>query len=182
MPDSDKTQSFHHLSIAAMIKALHNLQSVLNKAEDHAKQNNIDFATLLQASLYPDMYNLLQQLQYSCYVPADFAQHFSGDPVPRVGYDEATLADCRASIATTIAYLEGIPPQRLAERAMRVIPTFIDSSMGMTAMDYAAMLTLPDFYFHATAAYAILRHKGVPLGKGDFLGHLPMVPMAEAKS
>ncbi len=62
---------------------------------------------LMEESLYPGMFNLLQQLQYACYVPADFAQHFSAESVPRVGYDEANLADCRASISTTIAYRRG---------------------------------------------------------------------------
>ncbi len=153
------------------------MRDVLVKAKDHAAKNNLDIASLLAASLYPDMFNLLQQLQYACYIPADFAQHFSADPAPRVGYDETTLTEILASIDATVAYLEAIDPRQVADRAERIVPLFFDRNRGMPAADYAAAVTMPDFYFHLTVAYAILRHNGVPLGKSDFLGKLETQPM-----
>lgn len=168
------TNSFHALSIGVMARGLRNLKAVLDKAEEHAKSSKADIGALMTASLYPDMYNLLQQLQYACYVPADFAQHFADAPCPRVGYDEISLNDCRASIDTTIAYLDSVKPERMAGAEGRMIPPFVAPDKTMTALDCAETLTVPDFFFHATVAYAILRHKGIPLGKGDFLGSLPI--------
>lgn len=172
MPEIDRTNCLHRQTIAAIATSLRNMRSVLAKAEDHAAKHDIDMASLLAASLYPDMFNLLLQLQYACYVPADFAQHFSAEPAPRVGYDETTLAEILTSIDTTVAYLEAIDPRRVADRAEHIVPLFFDGKRGMPAADYAAAVTMPDFYFHVTVAYAILRHNGVPLGKSDFLGKL----------
>ncbi len=172
-----RTQCFHRLTIAAIAAALRNLKAILMKAEEHAKQHRVDLASLLSANLYADMFNLQQQLQYACYLPVDFAQHFSSDPPPRVGYDEATFPEFFASIDSTIAYLVAITPERLV-KLERALPVFFDAKQGMAAEDYAASVTMPDFYFHVTAAYAILRHKGVPLGKSDFLGELQSKPIA----
>ena len=170
--------SFHRLTIAAMIAALDNLDHILAKAEAHAAKHEIEPGNLLNARLYPDMFSLIQQLQYACYIPADFAQHFADAPAPRVGYDEATFEDVHKSLKTIIAYLKAIPPARLTERAGRVVPTFFDSSRGLPAEDYAAAMIMPDFYFHLTLTYAILRHNGVPLGKKDFIGDLDTVKLA----
>lgn len=178
MPSKTGSNSFHKHSLAAMIRALQNLSSILTKAEKHAAKVKIEPGNFLQARLYPDMFSLIQQLQYACYLPADFAQNFSGQPAPRVGYDEATFDDVQKSIRTTIAYLEAIAPERLAERAARLVPVFFDTSKAMPAEDYAASVIMPDFYFHLTVAYAILRHNGVPLGKMDFIGPLKLKPAA----
>jgi hypothetical protein len=174
MPKAVNSQAFHRHTIGAMVRALQNLSAILTKAEKHAKKNNIELNNLLQARLFPDMFSLIQQLQYACYLPVDFAQHFADQPAPRVGYDEATFEDAQTSIKTTIDYLKAIPASRLAERAERLVPTFFDPSKGMPAEDYGASVTVPDFYFHMTVAYAILRHNGVPLGKNDFLGALKL--------
>ena len=178
MPPKTGPNSFHMHSLGAMIRALKNLSAILMKAEKNAAKAKIEPSNLLQARLYPDMFSLIQQLQYACYLPAGFAQNFSDQPAPRVGYDEATFGDAQKSIRTTIAYLEAIAPERLAERATRRVPVFFDSSKGMAAEDYAASVIMPDFYFHLTVAYAILRHSGVPLGKMDFIGPLKLKPVA----
>lgn len=161
-----------------MVHALQNLATILTKAEEHAAKAEFDPRNFLQARLYPDMFTLIQQLQYAVFLPIDLAQHFSDQPAPNVGSDEATFDDVRKSIETTIDYLNAIPPQRLAERAARKVPLFFDASQGMPAEDYAASAIMPDFYFHLTVAYAILRHNGVPLGKMDFIGPLKMTPLA----
>lgn len=177
MAKSDRSITFHRHTISALIRALSNLSAILSKAESHAAANKIDPVNLLQARLYPDMFTLIQQLQYCCYLPVDFAQHFADDPAPRVGYDEADFKSVQASISATIDYLKSIRPERLPERAERKVPTFFDPSKGMPAEEYGMSVTMPDFYFHATVAYAILRHNGVPLGKADFLGTLSLQPM-----
>lgn len=177
MAHSDQSLAFYKHTVSALIRALSNLSAILHKAESHAAASKIDAVNFLQARLYPDMFPLIQQLQYCCYLPVDFAQHFADEPAPRVGYDEADFKSVQVSIATTIAYLKSLRPERLAERAGRKVPVFFDPSKGMSAEDYGMSVTMPDFYFHATVAYAILRHNGVPLGKSDFLGALTLEPM-----
>ena len=172
-----QNESFHKLTIAAMMNSLENLDKILVKAEAHARENKIESDVLLGARLYPDMFSLVQQLQYALYLPMDFAQHFSDVPAPRVGYEEASFEDVRASLKTAIAYLKVIPANRLAERAERVVPVFFDGTKGMPAGDYAAIVAMPDFYFHLSIAYAILRHNGVPLVKKDFIGPYKSVPL-----
>jgi hypothetical protein len=169
--------SFHRLTIAALIGSLGNLEKILKKAEAHARTNKFEPDVLLAARLYPDMFSLIQQLQYALYLPMDFAQHFADASPPRVGYEEATFADVYASLKLAVDYLRSIPPGRLAERSTRLVPTFFDSAKGMPAEDYAAIVVMPDFYFHLTIAYAILRHNGVPLGKADLIGKYKSKPM-----
>jgi hypothetical protein len=170
MSKAAPNETFHRLTIAAMISSLENLDRILVKAEAHASKNKIEPGVLLAARLYPDMFSLIQQLQYALYLPMDFAQHFTDEPAPHVGYEEATFEDVHASLKTASAYLKAIPAERLAERAQRVVPIFFDGNKGMPAEDYAARVEMPDFYFHLSIAYAILRHNGVPLSKGDFIG------------
>ncbi len=170
MAKSAQDGTFHRLTIAAMIGSLENLDRILSKAEAHARSRKIEPEVFLSARLYPDMFNLIQQLQYALYLPMDFARHFTDEPAPHVGYEEATFEDMHASLKTAIAYLKAIPASRLAERAQRVVPIFFDGTKGMPADHYAAIIEMPDFYFHLSIAYAILRHNGVPLAKDDFIG------------
>jgi hypothetical protein len=169
--------AFHRLTVAPMMAALDNLGKILAKAEAHAGSAGFDPEALLNARLYPDMFSLIQQLQYALFIPADFAQHFAAEPPPKVGYEEKSFADVNASLALAIAYLGSVSPARMDERAGLVVPIFFDPKQGLSAESYAAYIVMPDFYFHLTAAYAILRHNGVPLGKSDFLGGLKTVPI-----
>ncbi len=97
---------------------------------------------------------------------------------PRVwAMKKQAFEDVHASLKTAIAYLKAIPAGRLVERAERVVPIFFDGTKGMPADDYAAIVEMPDFYFHLSIAYAILRHNGVPLAKKDFIGSYKSVPL-----
>ena len=91
-----QNESFHNLTIAAMSASLENLDKILVKAEAHARKNKIEPDVLLAARLYPDMFSLIQQLQYALYLPMDFAQHFTDVPAPRVGYEEVSFDDVHA--------------------------------------------------------------------------------------
>jgi hypothetical protein len=181
MKDPKRTEALHAFTIPAFIRALENASRIVAKAERHAKRHKIEPATLLSARLYPDMFTLLQQLQYLCFIPVDFAKNFSRTAAPRVGYDETTFADLKTSIKQTIAYLRTIKPEQFKARVNTPLPLFFDPSRGLPAEALAGRMTLPDFYFHATVAYAILRHNGVPLGKADFLGPLDAVPLKKKK-
>ena len=177
MTSATPSETFHRLTVAAMIASLDNLDKILAKAEAHARAEKIELEALLGARLYPDMFTLIQQLQYALYLPMDFAQHFADGPPPHVGYDEASFEDVHASLKSAISYLSAIPVARLAERADCIVPTFFDSTRGLSAESYAAIIAMPDFYFHLSIAYAILRHNGVPLGKQDFIGKYDTVPI-----
>jgi uncharacterized protein len=164
--------AFHRLTIIPMMAALDNLGGILDKAEAHAAAAKTDPVPLLAARLHPDMFSLIQQLQYSLFIPVDFARHFSDAEPPKVGYEEASFADVRAGMKLAKDYLRGVSPERMDAQAGLIVPIFFDASQGLTTEDYASRIMMPDFYFHVTVAYAILRHKGVPLGKRDFLGKL----------
>jgi hypothetical protein len=165
------SDAMHALSIGTMKRGLHNLAGVLDKAESYAQANGIDRRKLLEERLHPDMFSLLQQLQYASYVPCEFARHFVDVEPPRVGYDETSWEECRRSLDQAAAYLDKVTPARVEERKDKAVPLFFDEKRSMNVLDYAARVMVPDFFFHMTVAYAILRHNGVPLGKADFLGH-----------
>lgn len=177
MTSSARTGAFHRLTIVPMIAALGNLGRILAKAEAHAVGNGVVPAHLLQQRLYPDMFSLIQQLQYALYLPCDFARHFAESEPPRAGYDEASFADVQASLKRVTDYLGTISASRMDELAELVVPSFFDPKQGVASEAYAASVTMPDFYFHLSIAYAILRHNGVPLAKADFLGAISSVPL-----
>jgi uncharacterized protein len=167
---SSEAEAVHAFTIPLFIRGLENLSRILAKAEAHAKETGTSMQALLDARLHPDMFNLLQQVQYACFLPVDFARHFSTQEAPRVGYDETSLEELKASIETTIDYLEAITPNEFRGKERQALPMFFDDSLGLPPQEHAARVMLPDFFFHVTTAYCILRHKGVPLGKFDFLG------------
>jgi hypothetical protein len=170
MKITSEAEAVHAFTMPLFILGLESLSRILAKAEEHAKEKGMGMQALLDARLHPDMFNLLQQVQYACFLPVDFARHFSTREAPRVGYDETSLEELKASIATTIDYLKAVTPDGFRGKERQDVPMFFDDSLGLPPQEHAARVTLPDFYFHVTTAYCILRHKGIPLGKFDFLG------------
>jgi hypothetical protein len=170
MSKGSYAEALYTLTIPVFSGSLQNLGRIIAKAEDYAEQNSIDLETLLSARLHPTMFNLLQQIQYACFLPVDFARHFSDEEAPRVGYDETNLGELKSSIDQTVRYLQRIKVGGFREREHEVLPVFFDPNLGLPADIHAARVTVPDFFFHVTTAYCILRHEGVPLDKADFLG------------
>ena len=164
------TNTLQRLTISQFAKAIGNLRSIMDKAAAHEGPEAT--AALLQARLHPTMFTLLQQIQYVCYLAVDLGQHFTSAPPPRVGYDEESWSQLEESLEATVAYLSSISAADVERNTNKSVPTFMDDTVKMNVVDYAARVSLPDFYFHMTIAYAILRHAGVPLGKADFLGKL----------
>ena len=182
MEKATYAEAIHEFTIPVFIRSLENLGRIINKAEAHAKQHKIEPTTLLNARLYPDMFTFLQQIQYACFLPVDFARHFSTEEAPRVGYDETNFAELKSSIKQTIAYLRAIKAKQFRDKEGTPLPIFFDASLGLPPQAHAARITLPDFFFHVTTAYCILRHNGVPLSKGDFLGPHGAQPLKKAKT
>ena len=166
------TSSIYITSIPVFKQMLGGLKEVLRKAETHATDKKIDHNALLQARLFPDMFNLLRQVQ----VATDFAKSVSarlaGVDVPKVDDNEQTFADLQARIDTVLTFINGLDAAQFNEAAAREIITQAGTpkEKRFTGQSYLLNYGLPHFFFHTTTAFSILRHNGVEVGKKDYLG------------
>lgn len=170
--------SHYDESIPPLDKMLGNLSGWLQQATAHAEERGFDPEVLLSCRLAPDQFPLVRQIQAACDAAKFTAARLSGTEAPAHPDEETTLEQIQARIAATRAYLEGFGPDDLAGAAERELsPSFLQGASVM-ALDYLREFALPNFYFHVTTAYAILRHNGVPLGKRAFIGHMSIKPPA----
>lgn len=165
------TFSMYEASVPVFKQILTSLSAILEKAEAHAAEKKIDPPALLQARLYPDMFPLLRQVQVACDFAKGASARLAGVEVPRYDDTEQTFAELRARIATTLDFIGGLPQDGLEASAQRDITTGSgEKAKQFKGQVYLMHYALPHFYFHATTAYAILRHNGVEVGKKDFIG------------
>ncbi len=163
--------SMYAASVPVFAKMLGNLAALLDKAAAHAEQKKIDPAVLLSARLFPDMFPLAKQVRLACDFAKGAVARLAGEEPPKYGDDEATFADLKARIARTIDYIEGFAPQRLDGSETREVELKIrGEAVRYPGLTYLVHVATPNFYFHVTTAYGILRHNGVELGKRDFVG------------
>jgi hypothetical protein len=165
------TISLHAMSVPIFAKTLGNLVAILDKANAHAQARKIDPAVLLGARLFPDMFPLMRQIQLA----SDFAKgsvaRLAGQEPPKYEDNETTIEQLQARIHRTIEYLRGFDTQAFESAETREISLKIrDTVQKYAGLVYLAHIALPNFFFHATTAYDILRHNGVELGKRDFIG------------
>ena len=165
------TFSMYEASVPVFKQILTSLSAIIDKAEAHATEKKIDPAALLQARLYPDMFPFLRQVQVACDFAKGCTARLAGVDVPRYEDSEQSFAELKQRIATTIAFMDGLPQDGIEASAQRDIST----SSGANAKQFKGQVylvhyALPHFYFHATTAYALLRHNGVEVGKKDFIG------------
>jgi hypothetical protein len=155
-------------------KMLRNLDTWLEKATAYAKTKSFDADVFAQARLAPDQYSLTRQVQAACDNAKYAAAYLSNKEAPKHPDTEKTIPELRQRIQTCISYLETIKESDFAgcdER--RVAPAWMQGKW-LRGDQYVAQLSIPNFYFHVTTAYSILRHNGVNLGKMDFVGQLPI--------
>lgn len=166
------TSPLYTASIPVMQQMLRALSEVLKKAEDHAAQRNIDPNALLQARLFPDMFPLVRQLQIASDFSKGIASRLAGAEVPSWPDTETSFADLQALIAKALAHLESFPAAQfdLSESRDIVLRPGTPKEKKLTATAYLLHYGLPQFFFHVTTAYAILRHNGVEIGKRDYMG------------
>ena len=163
--------SMHRATLPVFVHGLRVLSSLLDKAQAHALQAGVDPATLVDARLAPDMLTLAGQVQRASDTSKLSAERLSGLASPKLTDDERTLDDLRARIASTIAYLDSVDEASMAgSEARTVVLNFGSFKPTFTGTDYLFDFALPNFYFHVTTAYDILRAQGVPIGKLDFIG------------
>ncbi|MDP9837896.1 hypothetical protein J2T09_002656 [Neorhizobium huautlense] len=163
--------SLYDITLPAFIRAFENLSAILKKGETFADQNGLDHKELLEARLIDDMAPLTAQIQRASDTAKFVAVRVAGiDNVPMVD-EEVTFADLHARIDRTVEILKAVEASAMEgkDEAEVVLKTG-SGSMTFTARDYVLGFAIPNFYFHVTTAYAILRHKGVPVGKMDYLG------------
>ncbi len=162
--------SMHKAAVASFQKHLNALDGILDKAAAFVEAKKIDPAELLSARLYPDMFNLKKQVQEACTFAATATARLAGLPIPSPANDEATIADLKARIAETLAFLETVKPEQMADSGQKSYTLKVGpNEMTFTGEDYLMHFALPNFYFHCTTAYAILRHNGLGIGKRDFM-------------
>jgi len=160
-------------TVPQFIRTLGQVHGWLDKAAAHATSKKFDVDTLVHARLAPDMFPLVRQIQSVSDTAKATAARLSGTQAPSFPDDEKTVADLRARLDKTIAYLKTLAPEQFAGAEERTITLSFLPGKGIKGCDYLVGFALPNFYFHATTAYDILRHNGVEVGKMDFLGALP---------
>lgn len=163
--------SMYEASVPVFTQILNSLAAIIDKAETHANEKNIDPAALLQARLYPDMFPFARQVQ----VATDFAKgcsaRLAGVEVPSYEDTEKSFAELRERIARTLAFINDLPRDAIEASDQRDIVTGSGAKVReFKGQDYLVHYAMPHFYFHATTAYALLRHNGVEIGKKDFIG------------
>jgi hypothetical protein len=163
--------TIYDASVVPMTRALGNLAKILDKAAAQAKADGTDLATLIDAKLAPDMRALPFQIQSASDAAKGAAARLAGIDAPSMPDTETTFPELSARIAKTIDFLNSVKPEQLAGAETReVVLKFPQGEMKFTGRDYVTGFALPNFFFHVTTAYAILRHKGIAIGKMDFLG------------
>ena len=164
--------SMYQASLPVLIRGLTNLQAILGKAEAHAAAKQIEPSVFTNSRLAPDMLPLVRQIQIMTDQAKGCASRLAGQESPKWADDEKTFADLHARVAKAIAYLKSFKPEQFEGAEKRAIELkFPNTTFNFTGKDYLLNFTIPNFYFHYTTAYAILRHNGVAIGKGDFLGN-----------
>lgn len=166
------TISMHAASVPVFKQMLGSLGEILARAEAHATERKIEPAALLQSRLYPDMLPLTRQVQIACDFAKGVTARLAGAQVPVYDDQEQTFADLRALVARTIAFVDGLDAEKFDGSHEREIVTRpgTPKERRFDGQSYLLSYGLPQFFFHVTTAYALLRHNGVEIGKRDYMG------------
>jgi hypothetical protein len=163
--------TIYEASIPALTRALTNLSKILDKAVAQAKEKDMKLSDLLEARLAPDMHPFTRQIQMTSDAAKSCGARLAGLEPPAMPDTETTFAELHARLAKTIDFLNSIGADKLAGAEDRKITLkFPNGEMNFTGKEFLTGFALPNFYFHVTTAYALLRHKGIAIGKMDYLG------------
>jgi uncharacterized protein len=164
--------SMHTASVAVFQQMLGGLKNILAKSETHATEKKIDAEAFLRARLSPDMFPLIRQVQIACDFAKGVSARLAGVEVPAYEDNEQTFAELQARLDKTLAFISSLPTQAFDDSAMRQIVLRPGTPKERTMLGQAYLFSygLPQFFFHVTTAYALLRHNGIAIGKGDYMG------------
>lgn len=168
--------TMHSASVPVFVRMLGNLVGWLDKAEAHAHEKNFESTVYLAARLAPDMLALPTQIQIACDAAKYCVARLAGVEAPVFADDEKSFDDLRQRVKKTIDYLESVAAAQIdGSDAREISVPRRAGAITMTGESYLKYFALPNFFFHVTTTYALLRHNGVELGKLDYLGALPQV-------
>ncbi|MCX7889839.1 MAG: DUF1993 domain-containing protein [Rhodobacteraceae bacterium] len=161
----------HAQSAAVFDRFLGSLSAILDKAEAHCDARKIDPAALLTFRLYPDMFPLMRQVQLATDFAKGAVARLARLPIPSYADVETTFAELQERIARTRAFIASVPPEAFDGAEARDVTYRVrGQDQQLNGQFYLSCVALPNFFFHLTTAYNILRHNGVELGKADFVG------------
>ena len=172
----------HDITITQFTKMLQNLSQCLDKAAAYCSAKKVEPEVLLGTRLAPDQFHLLRQIQVACDTARTGVARLTGKEAPALPDNDVTLADAKARIEKVIAYLQTFSANDFAGAAERHVSQPRWAGKYLTGHEFAVQHMIPNFYFHVTTAYAILRANGVDLGKKDYLGAMPFKDPEAAKS
>ena len=163
--------SIYDASIPPMIAMLGNISKIMTKAVAEAKDKQIALSALLEARLAPDMHPFPRQIQIMSDAAKGCGARLAGIEAPNMPDTETTFPELQARISKTIDFLKSITREQLDGAEDRTVTLkFPQGEMKFSGRDFVSRFALPNFYFHATTAYGLLRHKGITIGKMDYLG------------
>ena len=165
--------SMYQASVPVFVKMLTNLKGILQKAAAHAQARKIDEAVLVNAHLYPDMLPLSKQIQIASDFARGTAARLAGAEPPSYEDNEKTLAELMARIDRTIEFLRSKKAGEIdGSEGREIVRPVRGEPHKFSGVNYLLQYALPNFFFHATTAYAILRHNGIEVGKLDYIGKM----------
>lgn len=163
--------SMSQITIPIFVKHLNALAACMKKAQAHYAEKKYDEGTLIGYRLYPDMFNFSRQVQQATEHARNCTGALAGIEAPKYEMNEKTLADLVARCEKSVAWLNTVKPDQLdGTEGKSVTVKAGDRELTFTGLDLVLKRSMPNFYFHCTTAYDILRHNGVDLGKRDFMG------------
>jgi len=161
------------ITLPVLLRGLESLDRILHKSQAHAVKAGENADSLAQARLAPDMYPLAGQVQAASDAAKACAGRLSGQDIPAFADTETTFEALFARIEKTRQFILAISPEQVDQHCgATIVLNMPNGEVSFTKRDYLFKLALPNFYFHLVAAYAILRHQGIALGKADYLGNL----------
>lgn len=166
------TISMYHVSAPRFINTLNNLSAILDKAQAHVDASKIDATALTTYRLFPDMFAMARQVQIACDTAKGAVARLAGVDIPVYEDTEQTLAELKARIAKTVAFIQTVKPAQIdGTEDKEIVLKRGEKSTSYKGMQFLLGHALPNFYFHVTTTYNILRHNGVAVGKRDYLGN-----------
>jgi len=165
------TISMYQASAPRFANILRNLSAILDKAEAHCAARKIEPTALTTFRLFPDMFAFTRQVQIACDTAKGAVARLAGLEIPKHEDSEQTFADLKARIAKTLDFIASVKPERIdGSEEREVVLPMRSGERRFKGMQYLLGFAYPNFYFHVTTAYNILRHNGVEIGKQDFIG------------
>jgi uncharacterized protein len=166
------TLSMYQASVPRFVNILGNLSNILDKAQAHVDAKKLDPAALTGYRLFPDMLPMTKQVQIACDTAKGAVARLAGMEIPAYEDNERTLADLKVRIAKTVAFIQTVTPAQIdGSEDKEIVIKRGDKETRYKGMQFLLGHALPNFYFHVTTAYNILRHNGVEIGKRDYLGN-----------